>query len=577
MSAGAWPHSQWTEAAADEGAVSRLVSALGIAPAAARVLAARGFDDPEKASVFLRPLLKSCLLPDRLPGIAQAATIIGEHVGRGEPIVVFGDFDADGMTAATILHTALLGIGGHASIFIPDRIHEGYGFTEAALDRCLSEHPGARLIVTVDCGISHAPACDKAVAQGVKVVVTDHHEVGLSVPKSASALVNPCLPGTPEPLRHLCGAGVAFKLAHELVRRYLPAPEGARFMHPLVALAAVGTVGDLVPLVGENRIIASRGLDILNAAPPSELVGLRALAGAAGLRGGVDSGALAFVLVPRINAAGRVGNPRVALNLLAARDMATALPLARRLGEINTLRRDEEAAALRAAEEEVSALLPSHPSSLILFNGSWHPGVIGLVASRLSNRNRLPSIVFTADDEPGVVRGSARCPEIPGLDLMVLLERCREHLTSFGGHRAAAGLTLPESRLAAFRARFAEVCAEVEAGLDMRTESRVEAWLRPEEAVAALETDIARIGPFGTLNPAPLLGLRALTLARDPVRFGKTTTNWRLEFVETSVPGVVFARPEPPFRAGDRIDAVFHFSRDNYGMLQFFVRDLRPA
>ena len=160
---------------------------------------------------------------------------------------------------------------------------------------------------------------------------------------------------------------------------------------------------------------------------------------------------------------------------------------------------------------------------------------------------------------------------------MVLLERCREHLTSFGGHRAAAGLTLPESPLAAFRARFAEVCAEVEAGLDMRTESRVEAWLRPEEAVAALETDIARIGPFGTLNPAPLLGLRALTMARDPVRFGKTTTNWRLEFVETSVPGVVFARPEPPFRAGDRIDAVFHFSRDNYGMLQFFVRDLRPA
>ena len=342
MNAGAWPHSQWTEAAADEGAVSRLVSALGIAPAAARVLAARGFDDPEKASVFLRPLLKSCLLPDRLPGIAQAATIIGEHVGRGEPIVVFDDFDADGMTAATILHTALLGIGGHASIFIPDRIHEGYGFTEAALDRCLSEHPGARLIVTVDYGISHAPACDKAVAQGVKVVVTDHHEVGLSVPKSASALVNPCLPGTPEPLRHLCGAGVAFKLAHELVRRYLPAPEGARFMHPLVALAAVGTVGDLVPLVGENRIIASRGLDILNAAPPSELVGLRALAGAAGLRGGVDSGALAFVLVPRINAAGRVGNPRVALNLLAARDMATALPLARRLGEFNTLRRDED-------------------------------------------------------------------------------------------------------------------------------------------------------------------------------------------------------------------------------------------
>ncbi len=577
LRSGGWPGSQWTDAEADPAATAALAAELRLAPAAARILVARGHAEPEEAAAFLRPLLKNCMLPDTLPGIARAATIVGEHVGRGEPIVVFGDFDADGMTAATILHTAILGIGGHASIFIPDRIHEGYGFTEAALDRCLREHPGARLIVTVDCGISHAPACDKAVAQGVEVIVTDHHEVGLAVPRSASALVNPCLPGTPEPLRHLCGAGVAFKLAHELVRRYLPPKEGSRFMHPLVALAAVGTIGDLVPLVGENRIIASRGLDIINSAPPSELVGLRALGSVAGLRGDLDSGSLAFVLVPRINAAGRVGNPRVALDLLAARDMATAVPLARRLGEFNNLRREEESAALRCAEAEVRASEGGPRSSIILYNESWHPGVIGLVASRLSNRNHLPSIVFTADDEPGFVRGSARCPEIPGLDLMQLLERCRELLENFGGHRAAAGLTLAEERLEAFRDRFASVCTEVERGLDMRPESRVEAWIEPAEANAALERDVARIGPFGTLNPQPLLGLRALALRRDPARFGRTTVNWRLEFEELPVPAVVFGRADMPFHAGDRLDAVFHFSRDNYGLPQFFVRDLRPA
>ena len=212
---------------------------------------------------------------------------------------------------------------------------------------------------------------------------------------------------------------------------------------------------------------------------------------------------------------------------------------------------------------------------MILHNRDWHPGVIGLVASRLSNRHHLPSIVFTADDEPGFARGSARCPEIPGLDLMQLLERCRDLLTTFGGHRAAAGLTLPEERLGEFRERFAAVCAEAERGLDMRPESRVEAWIRPDEADAALEADLARIGPFGTLNPQPLLGMRGLTLARDPSRFGRTTVNWRLEFAETPVPGVVFGRPEMPFRVGDRLDAVFHFARDNFGAPQFFLRDLR--
>ena len=268
-----WPMGQWTDASADESVTELLSRELSLSSATARILASRGFTESAETKEFLEPRLSRCMYPDRLPGIAQAATIIGTHVGLGHRIVVFGDFDADGMTASTILRSALVAIGAQADIFIPDRIKEGYGFTEAALDRCFAEHPGIKLIVTVDCGISHAPACDKAVAAGVEVVVTDHHEVGLSVPKSASALVNPCLPDTPEPMKHLCGAGVAFKLAHELVRRYMTAEAGQAFMQSLIAIAAVGTVGDLVPLVGENRIIASRGLDILNRARPANSSG----------------------------------------------------------------------------------------------------------------------------------------------------------------------------------------------------------------------------------------------------------------------------------------------------------------
>ena len=575
---GGWPTGSWRDAdVADTAALRRLVSDFRLAPAAARVLAVRGVVDPARVASFLRPALSSCLLPDALPGIHEAAAIIGRHAGAGGEIVVFGDFDADGMTAATILRSALLAIGAKASVFIPDRIHEGYGFTEAALERCLAEHPGAKLIVTVDCGISHAPACDRAVARGIEVVVTDHHEVGLDVPKTASALVNPCLPGTPEPLRHLCGAGVAFKLAHELARRFLDASRGPRLMRPLTAIAAVGTIGDLVPLVGENRIIASRGLAILNARSDPELAGLRALCNLAGVRGDLDSATLAFTIVPRINAAGRVGNPQVALDLLAASDAAAAIPLARRLGQFNDLRRAEEAAAVKAAEASIAASGSDAPA-LVLHDDAWHPGVIGLVASRLSNRRHLPSIVFTADDEPGLLRGSARCPEIPGLDLMQLLDRCRDMLSSFGGHRAAAGLTLAASRLGEFRERFADICAEAEAGLDMRPVRLVEAWITPEDATEALARDISRIGPFGTLNPPPLLGMRGLRLDSDPATFGRAAgSNWRLSFAETTIRGMVFGRRDMPFRAADRVDVVFNFTRDMYGALQFAIRDIRPA
>lgn len=572
-----WPTGVWRDREpVREELVSAIIGRFRLSRHAAKVLAGRGFSDLGETAAFLRPSLRDCMLPESLPGISDAASIIGRHVAANDEIVVFGDFDADGMTAATILRTALAAMGARATIFIPDRIHEGYGFTEEALRRCMAQNPRARLIVTVDCGISHAPACDSAVAAGVEVVVTDHHEVGLDVPKSASALVNPCLAGTPAPLKHLCGAGVAFKLAHELARRYLPAPDGSRLMRPLTALAAVGTIGDLVPLVGENRIIASRGLAILNARSEPELAGLNALCNIAGVRGDLDSGTLAFSIVPRINAAGRVGTPKVALDLLSCGDPSAAIGLARRLGQFNEVRRAEESAAVKAAESELENDARAKKPAIVLHGDKWHPGVIGLVASRLSNRRHLPTVVFTADEEPGLLRGSARCPEIQGLDLMQLLDRCRDLLHTFGGHRAAAGLTIAVDNLNAFQDRFNSVCSAAEEGLDMRPERMVESWVEPEEATEALARDIALLGPFGTLNPSPLLGMKGLTLAGDPATFGKTAgVNWRLQFRETTVHGMVFGWRDMPFRSGDKVDIVFNFSRDMYCSVQFAIRDVR--
>ena len=573
-----WPSSQWREADVEPETIRLLMSELKLSRTVARILAGRGQGTSELAKEFLHPRLASCILPSDLPGITEAADTIDRHLSAGSRMVVFGDFDTDGMTASCILHSMLRRIGGDAVIFIPDRINEGCGVTSNAFERCLAENPDAKLVVTVDCSIVHKEVCDTAFERGVELVVTDHHESGLETPRTIAACVNPCSPGTPEPLRHLCGAGVAFKLAHELARRHLPPRDGAAYMRSLTAVAAIGTIGDLVPLIGENRVIASRGLDILNRPPHGELIGLRALRNVVGIRGLIDAGNLAFVLVPRINAAGRVGNPHVAIELLSATDSSVAQRLAKQLVAFNNLRRQEEAAAVQAAQSAAALTPPdANRSAIVLYNPDWHPGIVGIVASRLSARNRLPTIVLTADKENGMLRGSARCPEIPGLDLMALLEYCRDDLSAFGGHRAAAGLSLPKQNLQSFTQHFCEVCRSTEDTVDMRPESRIEAWIKPAEANEALLQEIQMVGPFGTLNPPPLLALRHVTLASNPTRFGRSAPNWRFDFRETGIPGILFNREHMPFRAGDALDIVFRYNRANFNLLQFLIRDIRRS
>lgn len=579
-----WNNCRWQDAAFDESVVAALAECLdnvargrvsgesGIAEILAKCLIARGADTPEKAARFLAPKLGDCVLPEDLPGIAEAADGILCAIRAGEKIVVFGDFDADGITASVILSRVIAELGGDVAEFLPDRVSEGYGFTESALARCLAAHPDARLIVTVDCGISNSTTCETAVAAGVRVIVTDHHSPHETLPRGASVIVNPHLDGTPEPLRDLCGAGVAFKLAHRLTRELAPKRAQA-LLKALLPIVATGTVADLVPLTGENRVLVAQGLRHLD---KGACIGLTALKHASDIRGSVTSTHLGFLLAPRLNAAGRIADPGIAVALLKEQNKTAALKLARRLSEDNTKRKTEESDSVKSAELAVPALLAAHQHSIAIYNADWHPGVIGLVASRLSAAHNLPVIAMTRG-EHGLVRGSVRCPDHPNVDVMRILERCAPLLNGFGGHRVAAGLSLEAEKLDAFRAAFDAACGSVLGGLDLRKVLHIDAWIGADDVCDELEDALARLEPCGMKNPKPTLAIAELTLGHAPQLFGKAREHCRFQFREMPTEAVLFrtAKDDATFRAGTKVDVVFTLARDNFNLLQLTVKDIR--
>lgn len=572
-----WPACRWITSEADADSVRRLAEDLAIPATLARCLAARGVATSEAAEDFLHPRLANCLLPDALPGAAQAAEVIGRHVETGRPIVVFGDFDADGMMASAILAEAVATIGGRAAVFIPDRSTEGYGFTLPALERCLREHPAATLVVTVDCGISQPDSCDLAASRGVAVVITDHHALTCPLPASAAAVVYPEHPETPGALRHLCGAGVAFKIAHQLARRHLDPDAGRALVQRLLPMAAIATVADLVPLVGENRIVVGKGLDMIGSNGCGGNVGLHALKMVSGLFGAVTARSIAFGIAPRINASGRVGTPRTVLELLRTPDHAEARRLAAALEENNAERRRQETNAVDQAHAVVTTQAAEQAHSIVLFHEGWHPGVVGLVASRLVSVHGKPVIVATRGEE-GLVRGSARGPELPGVDIMKPLAACSGLLVKYGGHRVAAGLSLREEDLPRFRAAFDAACGEAFAGVDFRRTLVIDDWLAPGDVTDELETALQLLEPCGMDNAEPLLGIRGLTLRSTPCSFGRARKdNWEMSFHEIPWRGMLFRREDFPFAAGDRLDVVFTFSRDSHDELQIILKDAARA
>ncbi|MCX6363428.1 MAG: single-stranded-DNA-specific exonuclease RecJ [Actinobacteria bacterium] len=484
----------WSIAPVRYSDVRRLAAELGVSEVMAQVLVRRGFSDAAAAQTFLHPdyLVHN---PYLMAGMTDARRRLDKALQRGEPIAVHGDYDADGITATFLLVSVLEQLGADVRSHLPNRFSEGYGVSRAAVEDLAAA--GVKLLVTVDCGINARAEVARARKLGLDVIVTDHHEMEGSPPDCM--VVTPKLPGYPCP--QLAGVGVAFKLAHALLEE----PTAARVevplaLRPLSDVVAIGTIADIVPLVDENRVLASIGLGRLRSLPRP---GLAALMEVAGVKAdGVNAGTVGFRLAPRLNAAGRLEDASLALELLGCADRDTALPLALRLNELNQERQAIEAGIFAAAAEMVPDPLPA---ALVLSSRDWHEGVVGIVASRVAERFNRPAILLSEIDDEA--KGSGR--SIPGFDLLGAVERSAEHLLAFGGHRAACGLRLRRQHIPAFRAAFVAQAAAMLGEADLLRTQPVDAVVGGRDLTLGLADELELLAPHGLGNRKVTLLLHA--------------------------------------------------------------------
>ena len=487
----------------DYGAAERLAAALGVSHVLAQVLVRRGLGEEAQARAFLAAAEAHPL--DAFGGLREAARHILGHIGRRSRITVHGDYDVDGVAATAVLVRALRTLGADVDWYLPSRIDDGYGLAAATVAR-LAER-GTDLLVTVDCAITAVEEVAAARAAGMDVVVTDHHSPRADGRLPDAPIVHPAVGG--HPCAELCATGVAYKLAQALLEAAGEDPAAADEDLDLVALA---TVADVVPLLGENRRLVREGLRALAG---TRKPGLRALMEVARVDPGLlDATAIGFRLAPRINAAGRLHRADAGLELLLTEDAERARAIAAELDAVNTERRDVETRILFAAEAQVAEHGPA--PAYVLAAEDWHPGVIGIVAARIAERHHRPTVLIALDGPEGT--GSGR--SIPAFDLLGGLTAASWHLDRYGGHRAAAGLTIARERIDGFRERFAAHAAEVLTPDDLVPECRIDAVVAGDALTLGLAEELERLAPFGQGNPAVSLMVPAAELA-DPRAMGE--------------------------------------------------------
>ncbi|MCS7156238.1 MAG: single-stranded-DNA-specific exonuclease RecJ [Blastocatellia bacterium] len=484
---------RWVWRAYEEGVAATLSRELGLPRAIARLLSARGVTTPEAAERFLRPRLDDLHDPYCMAGMNEAVERIWRALAREEPIVIYGDYDVDGVTSVVLLQKALTWLGARVFSYVPERLREGYGMHAEAIEALAAR--GGRLLISVDCGIRAHEVVERAKALGMETIVTDHHLPEAELPR-AVAVLNPKRPDCAYPEKNLAGVGVALKLAQALLAR---SNRSAQLVH-LLPLAAIGTIADVAPLVGENRTIARLGLAELRT---PEQVGLRVLAEMAGLAPDrpVTSEDVAFRLAPRLNAVGRLSTAQPAIELLLTEDMETARRLAGHLNEQNARRQREEQAVLA----EIEAMLAEDPmlrerKVLVLAREGWHRGVLGLVASKVVERFARPAVVLALEDE--WAHGSGR--SIPAFHLLRGLEACADLFERYGGHAHAAGLVLRRDRLEEFRERLTAEAERVLTPLDLVPTLVLDGTLTLSDVTFEFWQHLAQLEPFGVGNPRPI-------------------------------------------------------------------------
>jgi single-stranded-DNA-specific exonuclease len=511
---------RWRIRPHDSARIAALEREANVSPVVAQLLIARNICDARQAAEFLNPKLNGLRDPEQLPGVTEAANRLMQAIRAERPIVVYGDYDADGITGTALLVECLTLLGAKVSYYVPHRIDEGYGLNDDALGTLAAR--GAAVVVTVDCGIASLKQAETARELGLELIVTDHHEFADHLP-AAAAIVHPRLPGTAYPFAGLSGAGVAFKLAWAVCQRANESkkvsPRMRDFLVKAVGLAAIGTVADVVPLLDENRILVRHGLASLT---QDVGLGMRRLIKLTGLDGKscLACEDIGFALAPRLNAAGRLGQAQLAVELLTTTSTERAAALAEYLHELNSSRESlERSVYLAAAKLAQEQFDPENDAALVLAGRDWHPGVIGIVAGRLAEKYHRP-VVMIALDGLGVKPGIGSVRGVAGFHVHQALGGCSEHLMSHGGHAAAGGLRIEEPRIDAFREDFCQFAAGV-----IRDEDRVaELWIDSETPLSSLTMhtveQIEQLAPFGQGNHRPLLSATGVTLAEPPKRIG---------------------------------------------------------
>lgn len=497
-----------------------------VSPLIAQLLLNRGLSRQSNPGTFLSPQLKDLDPPDTLPGATQAAELIVQAIGRQDMIVLYGDYDVDGITGLAILWHVLTLAGGKCTFYVPHRVDEGYGLNPDAVRRLIRE--GAGMIISIDCGITGHEVADILAQAKVPLIITDHHTLPQELPQ-ASAIVHPLL-GRGGPNPYLCGAGVAFKLAWSIALQLSDTDRAdgpfRSLLMEMLPLASLGTIADVVPLVGENRIIARHGMMGL---PKTNLPGLRALMDSSGLSDkAIDGYDVGFKLAPRINAAGRMGHARLAVELFTRADDNRAREIALYLEEHNRSRQATERKITRQAIEmvEQQGLDSDARRAIVIAGEGWHAGVIGIVAARLVDRYHRPVIVISLSEDEG--QGSGR--SIEHFDLSKALSSCDEYLVSHGGHAMAAGLRIARHQIEGFTEALVGRANNQLTGADLINKLRLDAEISLHELTLPTVEAILGLGPFGAGNPRPKLASDWLELVQEPRCVGKTGTHLQATF-----------------------------------------------
>ena len=560
---------RWNIAPAPDGAARDLMGD-GYPYLLSLVLASRGVSSAQEAAEFLDRERELSLSPMRMKDMDRAVERIQRAVTRGERIAVYGDYDVDGITSTCLLTDYLRSVGADCIRYIPRRIEDGYGLGQESIQGLYDQ--GARLLITVDCGITGTEEVDFANSLGMDVVITDHQECKEDLPRAA-AVVDPHRPDCGYPFKHLAGVGVALKLVLALGG---PDREDALFAR-YSTLAAIGTVADVMRMEGENRIIVHRGLEAL---PHTDFVGVHALLREAGLEGKpVTSIQIGFVLAPRINAAGRMGAADLAADLLEETDPGRAEELAKELCALNRERQSVEQDICAQAVEQIGGLRPEERSALVLASEGWHQGVVGIVASRLSEKYSCPSFMIHLQD--GLGKGS--CRSYGGFNLFTALESCSDLLEGFGGHELAAGFTIREENISDFRERMNGCVRESCGGRLPVSSLEADAVIDRPSLVDLNEVEaLSRLEPYGAGNNRPVFVLTGVTVdALQNVGQGRHL-KLRLSKGSARFDAIFFSATveDCGVRAGQRVDAAFHLQINEFRgstTIQLQMLDIRPS